>query len=130
MGRRHVREQSSKSTHTFNRRCGADPAPSFGKQGTPYILTPLLHHQSATATSPERLIIQYARRVFTGYWGLPRTASIPPITEAQAEALDALHFTAEKYAASLDFHRGDIQFASNLSIFHARGSFRDSPEKQ
>jgi len=76
------------------------------------------------------MIIQYARRSFTGYWGLPRSANLPPITEAQAEALDALHFTAERYAASLDFHAGDIQYVNNLSIFHARGAFRDSPEKQ
>lgn len=93
-------------------------------------MRPLLYFQPATADAPERLIIQYARRTFTGYWGLPRSASIPPITEAQAEALDALHFTAEKYRAALDFHKGDIQFANNLSIFHAREKFRDSPEKR
>jgi len=76
------------------------------------------------------LIIQYARRTFTGYWGLPRSYNIPPITEAQAEALDALHYTAEKYAVVLDFKQGDIQYVNNLSIFHARGEFRDSPEKR
>ncbi|KAK0643966.1 hypothetical protein B0T16DRAFT_332896 [Cercophora newfieldiana] len=105
-------------------------ADGFGKLDKPYILNPLLHHQPATATDPERLIIQYARRSFTGYWGLPRSADIPPITEAQAEALDALHFTAEKYAVALDFRRGDIQYVNNLSIFHARGGFQDSEEKQ
>ena len=76
------------------------------------------------------MIIQYARRSFTGYWGLPRSFNIPPITEAQAEALDALHYTAEKFAIALDFKQGDIQFANNLSIFHARGGFKDSVEKQ
>lgn len=95
-----------------------------------YSSRPLLHHQPATPDTPERLIIQYARRSFTGYWGLPRSADIPPITEAQAEALDALHFTAEKYAASLDFRKGDIQYVNNLSIFHARAGFRDSKETQ
>lgn len=89
-----------------------------------------MHHQPATENAPERLIIQYARRRFTGYWGLPRSADIPPITEAQAEALDALHFLAERYKVALDFHKGDIQYANNLSIFHARGGFKDSPEKQ
>lgn len=103
----------------------------FGKNGPPgYTSSPLLHHQAATADEPERLIIQYARRTFTGYWGLPRSADIPPITEAQAEALDALHFTAEKNAVALDFHAGDIQFVNNLSIFHARGSFKDSEKNQ
>lgn len=103
----------------------------FGKNGPPgYTSTPLLHYQPPSAEDPERLIIQYARRAFTGYWGLPRSSSIPPITEAQAEALDALHFLAEKHAVALEFCQGDIQFVNNLSIFHARGSFKDSSEKQ
>ncbi|TQV92598.1 hypothetical protein V2A60_009070 [Cordyceps javanica] len=104
----------------------------FGKSGPPgYTARPLLYHQPADDASgdPERLIIQYARRSFTGYWGLPRSADIPPITEAQAEALDALHFTAEQSAVALEFQAGDIQFVNNLSIFHARGSFKDTPEK-
>ncbi|CAF9903720.1 MAG: hypothetical protein GOMPHAMPRED_000513 [Gomphillus americanus] len=102
----------------------------FGKVGKPYSSRPLLHYQPATTEEPERMIIQYARRSFTGYWGLPRSFNIPPITEAQAEALDALHYTAEKFAIALDFKQGDIQFANNLSIFHARGGFKDSVEKQ
>ncbi len=75
------------------------------------------------------MIIQYARRTFTGYWGLPRSSNVPAITEAQAEALDALHFLAEKHAVSLDFRKGDIQFVNNLSIFHARDAFTDTPEQ-
>ncbi|KAL0938052.1 taurine catabolism dioxygenase family protein [Colletotrichum truncatum] len=105
-------------------------ADEFGKDGRTYSTRPLLHFQPSEDGKPERLVIQYARRSFTGYWGLPRSSDIPPITEAQAEALDALHFAAEKYAASLDFHQGDIQYANNLSIFHARGGFVDSDEKQ
>ena len=62
--------------------------------------------------------------------GLPRSANIPPITEAQAEALDTLHFLAEKHAVTLDFRQGDIQYANNLSIFHARDGFTDTPEQQ
>ena len=103
---------------------------SFGRGSQPFTLRPLLHYTAATDESPEKLIIQYARRTFTGYWGLPRSSEIPPITEAQAEALDALHFLAEKYAVSLDFRQGDIQYANNLSIFHARDGFKDSPEQQ
>jgi hypothetical protein len=90
----------------------------------------LLFYQHATTNSPERLIIQYARRTFTGFQGLPRSTDIPPITEAQAEALDALHFLAEKYAVLLNFQKGDIQFANNLSIFHARDGFKNTPEQQ
>lgn len=95
-----------------------------------YALRPLLHYQPRTAENPERMIIQYARRTFTGYLGLPRSPDIPSITEAQAEALDALHFLAEKHAVGLDFHQGDIQFVNNLSILHARDGFIDTPDKQ
>lgn len=76
------------------------------------------------------MIIQYARRTFTGFLGLPRSSDIPPISEAQAEALDTLHFLAEKHALGLDFKKGDVQFVNNLSIFHARDGFRNSAEKQ
>ncbi|KAJ4987808.1 taurine catabolism dioxygenase family protein [Stagonosporopsis vannaccii] len=106
------------------------PAENFGDKAKPYVSRPLLHHQPPNSTSPERLIIQYARRTFTGFQGLPRSTEIPPITEAQAEALDALHFLAEKYAVSLNFKKGDVQFANNLSIFHARDGFTNTEDKQ
>ncbi|KJA17754.1 hypothetical protein HYPSUDRAFT_191935 [Hypholoma sublateritium FD-334 SS-4] len=88
----------------------------------PYTTRPLLFWKD------EHIVIQYARRLFTGFLGLPRSAHIPPITEAQAEALDTVHFTAEKYALGLSFQKGDIQYINNLSIFHGRDGFVDSPE--
>ncbi|KAF2106422.1 hypothetical protein BDV96DRAFT_507943 [Lophiotrema nucula] len=110
----------------------AEPWPTevFGDKTNPYVNRPLLHYQPATEKTKERMIIQYARRTFTGFQGLPRSTSIPPITEAQAEALDALHFLAEKYAVPLNFKKGDVQFANNLSIFHARDGFTNTPEQQ
>ncbi len=98
----------------------------FGKAGRTYTARPLLHHQPATASTPERVIIQYARRRLHGLLGVCRARPTSAHHGGASEALDALHFTAEKYAASLDFHQGDIQYANNLSIFHARGAFRDS----
>lgn len=91
----------------------------------PYTTRPLLYHQPATASKPERIVIQYARRYFTGFLAQPRSPDIPPITEAQAEALDALHFTAARECASLDFRKGDVQYINNLSVFHARNGFTD-----
>jgi len=102
----------------------------FGNPNKPYTKRPLLYYLPETGTAPERLIIQYARRVFTGFQALPRSADIPPITEAQAEALDALHFNAERFAVGLDFRQGDVQYVNNLSIFHARDGFKDTQEKQ
>ncbi|KAJ5166932.1 uncharacterized protein N7482_005713 [Penicillium canariense] len=106
------------------------PVDGFNNPKKPYTLRPLLYHQPATATSPERVLIQYARRYFTGFLAQPRSADIPPISEAQAEALDALHFLAEKHSASLDFQKGDVQYVNNLSIFHARNGFRDGPGRE
>ncbi|OJJ94662.1 hypothetical protein ASPACDRAFT_65038 [Aspergillus aculeatus ATCC 16872] len=106
------------------------PFDDFAQMGDVYKLRPLLYYQPATDTDPERLIIQYSRRNLTGYLDCKRSAHIPPLTEAQAEALDAIHFTAEKHSIALDFRKGDIQFANNLSILHARGAFTDSSEKQ
>lgn len=104
---------------------------SFGGDAkAPYVNRPLLYYTPANADTKEKLIIQYARRTFTGFQGLPRSPSIPPISEAQAEALDTLHFLAEKYALGLDFKKGDVQFVNNLSVFHARDGFTNSAEKQ
>ncbi|KAF8079385.1 hypothetical protein FPV67DRAFT_1444519 [Lyophyllum atratum] len=44
---------------------------------------------------------------FTGFLALPRSIDIPAITEAQAEALDALHFLGKKYNLGLSFQKGD-----------------------
>lgn len=102
----------------------------FGNVKKPYTERPLLYYEPASKSTPERMIIQYARRTFTGFGALPRSFNIPPITEAQAEALDALHFLAEKFAVRLDFRQGDIQYVNNLSIFHARDKFVDTPSQQ
>jgi len=83
------------------------------------MMRPILHYVDS------RLVIQYARRYFTGYMHLPRSKDIPPITEAQAGALDTLHFLGEKYSLGLHFQKGDIQYINNLSLFHARDGFRD-----
>ncbi|KAK6815129.1 Taurine catabolism dioxygenase TauD TfdA family protein [Aspergillus parasiticus SU-1] len=106
------------------------PVDGFNDPEKPYTTRPLLYHQKATDTTPERVLIQYARRYFTGFLAQPRSTNIPPISEAQAEALDALHFLAEEHSAALDFQKGDVQYINNLSIFHARKGFRDEPDKE
>ncbi|KAK2462467.1 hypothetical protein APHAL10511_005437 [Amanita phalloides] len=97
------------------------PFEEFG--GNPaYTERPILSYHN------NRIIVQYARRYFTGYLGLPRSPNIPPISEAQAEALDTLHFLGEKFNLGLNFQKGDIQYINNLGVFHARDGFTDSPE--
>ncbi|KAL4779591.1 hypothetical protein BJX76DRAFT_75446 [Aspergillus varians] len=91
---------------------------------------PLLHLLPANGSTPQRVSLQYGRRYFVGFGALPRSPNIPPISEAQAEALDTLHFTGEKFCINTEFQKGDIQYVNNLSIFHARDGFVDSAEQQ
>lgn len=95
---------------------------SFG--GDPgYTTRPVLYYEDG------HVIIQYSRRHFTGYGQQKRSQNIPPITEAQAEALDTVHFLAEKYSLGLNFQKGDIQYINSMGLLHARDSFKDSAEK-
>ncbi|KAK6952849.1 hypothetical protein Daesc_005143 [Daldinia eschscholtzii] len=103
---------------------------NFGNHEQPYTSRPIMHYQPATELTPERVILQYARRSFVGFGALPRSPSIPPITEAQAEALDTLHFLGEKFCVDTYFQKGDIQYVNNLALFHARDGFRNEGDKQ
>ncbi|KAI1172149.1 TfdA family taurine catabolism dioxygenase TauD [Nemania sp. FL0916] len=102
----------------------------FDNVEKPYTQRPLVFHFPATASTPERVALQYARRYFVGFGALPRNPNIPPITEAQAEALDTLHFLGDKFCVNTDFQKGDIQYINNLAVFHARDGFTDTPEKR
>ncbi|KAM5350994.1 hypothetical protein ACJ41O_003717 [Fusarium nematophilum] len=102
----------------------------FSESDKKFATRPLLYHQKATESAPERVALQYARRYFVGFGALPRSSEIPPITEAQAEALDTLHFLGEKLSVSTNFAKGDMQYINNLAVFHARDTFTDSETQQ
>ncbi|KAF8194121.1 hypothetical protein BJ912DRAFT_847911 [Pholiota molesta] len=59
-----------------------------------------------------RLLFRHEAHIFTGFLALPCSTTIPPITGAQAEALDAARFLAEKHALGLRFLQGAIQTPS------------------
>ncbi|KAJ7090387.1 hypothetical protein B0H15DRAFT_779193 [Mycena belliarum] len=94
-------------------RFGGDPA---------YSERPVLYNEDGHA------VIQYSRRHFTGYGPQLRSPNIPPISEAQAEALDTVHFLAEKYSLGLNFKKGDIQYINSMGLLHARDAFTDDEE--
>ncbi|KAF3927226.1 hypothetical protein ABW20_dc0106224 [Dactylellina cionopaga] len=87
-----------------------------------YYERPILFHEDS------KIILQFSRRNFTGYGMLKRNPDIPPLSEAQAEALDAMQYIAEKHALALNFRKGDIQFINSLGLLHARDAFKDDPE--
>ncbi|KAF8435248.1 hypothetical protein BGX38DRAFT_1100479 [Terfezia claveryi] len=95
----------------------------FG-QSPPYLTRPLLYRDAET----NNITLAFSRRLLTGSKVSPRSKGIPPMTEDQAEVLDAVHFTAEHHCISLDCKRGDMQFWNNLALLHAREGFKDDPE--
>jgi len=102
----------------------------FDNSMQPLVVRPLIYHQPSNEHREERIIIQYARRPFTGFGDVPRPSDIPPVNEVQAEAMDALHYISERNCIAFDLNKGDIQYINNLSIFHARNEFLDSAEQQ
>jgi hypothetical protein len=48
----------------------------------------------------------------------------------QAEALDAVHFTAQSHQLVTTMERGDIRFINNLALLHGRESFENGPNQK
>ena len=71
------------------------------------------------------MILNFSRRVLTGHPNDPRSPGIPGLTEAQAEALDAVHFLARKHCKSLGMEKGDLRFINNMGLLHGREAFSD-----
>ncbi|KAK6343114.1 hypothetical protein TWF718_008487 [Orbilia javanica] len=82
-----------------------------------YYKRPLLWYEDG------RPILFVARRPFTG----SNLGDAPkPLTLLQAEALDSVHFTAQRHAVRVQLQKGDIQFMNNLAVVHSREEFRDA----
>jgi hypothetical protein len=88
----------------------------------PWYVMPVFNYHAGliSARFPPRAYYDSAQR-FDG---------VPPLTAAQTEALDLLEETARRpeNSFSYDLEPGDIQFANNYCIFHARTDFEDFPE--
>jgi hypothetical protein len=94
---------------------------TFGRD-PPYHRRALLHYHKGN------IVLNFSRRLLTGSDASPRTKRLPPITEAQAVALDAVHFLAEKHSIAMSLQPGDIRFINNLAILHSRDAFDDSAQ--
>lgn len=105
--------ESLQNSSDSNNRFGRNP---------PYHQRALLHYYA------KRPILIFSRRNLTGSSVTPRTPEIPPITEAQAEALDAVHFCAMKHSLKLKLIAGDMCFINNFAVMHSRNSFEDNDQ--
>jgi hypothetical protein len=70
----------------------------------------------------------YSRRPLTGAPFSPHHPEVPAMTEAQAEAIDAVHFAAVKHQLAIKLEAGDIEVFNNLALFHARNAFTDNSD--
>ncbi|KAK0708519.1 hypothetical protein B0H67DRAFT_341743 [Lasiosphaeris hirsuta] len=93
---------------------GRDPA--FYKRALMYL------------TSEGKLITSFSRRLLVGHDPFqPRSLNIPGLTEAQAEALDAVHFAAKQVEIKTRMVRGDLRFINNMALLHRREAFQNVP---
>jgi len=74
--------------------------------------------------------MSYSRRLLTGSLDTPRTPGIPGLTEAQAEAIDVLHFLAKKNSIPVSMEKGDMRFVNNMALLHSREAFQDVEKTQ
>lgn len=52
------------------------------------------------------------------------------MTEAQAEALDAIHFISQKLELRTTMQKGDIRLINNMALLHRREAFVDEGAKR
>lgn len=73
-----------------------------------------------------KVIFSFSRRLLAGHPRHGRTAGVPTLSEAQAEAIDAVHFTARKLQLSIPLEKGDIRFINNMGLLHGRECYYDA----
>ncbi|KAL4975015.1 hypothetical protein BDW66DRAFT_167438 [Aspergillus desertorum] len=96
------------------------PFDTFGRS-PPYYTRPVLFYHD------NKLITSFSRRLLVGHVPFDkRTPGIPGLTEAQAEALDMIHFVARKHEITPRIERGDLRFINNMAVLHRREAFENS----
>ncbi|RSL53519.1 hypothetical protein CEP51_014880 [Fusarium floridanum] len=87
----------------------------------PYYKRALLYYEDG------KIITNYSRRILCGEPSNgPRTPGIPGLTEAQAEAIDALHAIGRRHELKQSMEKGDLRFINNLAIMHRRDPYGDT----
>nr|XP_018260635.1 uncharacterized protein I303_06350 [Kwoniella dejecticola CBS 10117]OBR82793.1 hypothetical protein I303_06350 [Kwoniella dejecticola CBS 10117] len=84
---------------------------------------PLIH-----PVGKDQVISVYSRRPYFGFYGADE--DVEPLPTEKHLALDAIHFTAEKFSLDLDLQKGDLEYVNNVTVYHARTSSEDSEKNQ
>ncbi|KAI1334273.1 hypothetical protein F5Y15DRAFT_402163 [Xylariaceae sp. FL0016] len=96
------------------------PFDTFGRD-PPFYKRALMYFEDG------KLITNFSRRCLVGQSSMgSRTPGIPGLSEAQAEALDALHFIGRRHELKQTMMKGDIRFLNNMGLVHCRDTYTDS----
>ena len=99
------------------------PFDTYGRDPAYYKRALLYHHA-------DKVITSFSRRLLVGHAPYStRSEGIPGLTEAQAEALDAVHFIAKKHEIRTSMQTGDLRFINNMAVLHRREAFENAPEE-
>ncbi|KAJ8106768.1 hypothetical protein ONZ43_g6949 [Nemania bipapillata] len=71
--------------------------------------------------------INFATAFLIGSAYIPRLPESPSISSAQQKAIDSLLRLSRQHCLKLDHAKGDMLFANNMSLVHARDNFIDDP---
>ncbi len=89
-----------------------------------YGRTPPYYERACLYYYEGKIILSFSRRLLVGHMPYEaRSKGIPGLSEAQAEALDTVHFLAEKHAIHTSMQKGDMRFINNMGILHRREAF-------
>ena len=91
---------------------------SYGRDPPYYLRAPFYFHDGTP-------IFNFSRRLLVGHPLFGRTPGVPELSEAQAEALDVVHSTAQKHHLKVAMEDGDIRFFNNIGLLHGRQGFSD-----
>jgi hypothetical protein len=78
----------------------------------------------------QNVLFSFSRRPLVGNASSPRSADIPDLPSSHVEAINAIHFAAERHALSMKLQPGDLLVWNNLALMHGRTGFTDSPENK
>lgn len=76
-----------------------------------------------------KIQIDFALAFLAGSVFNKRLPDAPPLSSEQLRAIDVLQKLCRKHSIKLDNQRGDILFANNLSLLHARDAFEDDQKQ-
>ncbi|KAK4167462.1 hypothetical protein QBC43DRAFT_142238 [Cladorrhinum sp. PSN259] len=102
----------------------AQPNWPFDSRGSffPCSTRPLLYYEDG------HVILNFAREPLLGLNGVPRTAGLPTLTQAQKEALEMVEQVAKENQIVLHAEPGDLLFINNHAVLHSREAFSDPIE--